>query len=92
VGGEEEVKINLNDTVKVILTTAGEARYSKYMHEIKERCGLVEMHDTRPANRDGKRSFQLWELMHIFGQQLFNGCEVPFIGCALEWNANRETD
>lgn len=61
--------INLNDSVRVVLTDKGlallNAHYKKYEYS----------EETQKTEKD--RKFQLWELMHIFGPNCFIG-SPPF--------------
>jgi hypothetical protein len=57
--------VNLNDDVKVKLTDYG-------------RDLLAKKRLTRQPDEAGYTKFQLWELMNIFGEHLYNGCSIPF--------------
>ena len=60
------VSFNINDYVCVRLTDEG-------------RKILTQQHRHVPAeDSDGYSKWQLWELMSVFGQHLYNGCIVPF--------------
>jgi hypothetical protein len=59
-------QFNLNDDVKVKLTDHGRDLLAK-----KRRL-------TQQPDEAGYTKFQLWELMNIFGEHLYNGCSIPF--------------
>ncbi len=60
-------KINLNVQVYVKLTEKG-----------KEILSSKEFVSHFTPDHEGYYKFQLWELMQIFGKDLWNGCKVPF--------------
>lgn len=61
------MKFNVNNYVKVKLTKRGK--------EIMEEEGV--MSKPKP-DAEGFSKFQMWELMQIFGNYVYNGCEIPF--------------
>lgn len=69
----------MNDTVIVNLTARGRELYEAYQRHV---WGDRE----RPPGRAGgylrpgqvRARFQLWELAHIFGPGIYNGCTPPF--------------
>lgn len=61
------MKFNVNNYVKVKLTERGKA--------IMKKEGVLREYK---ADKDGFSKWQLWELMRVFGNYLFNGCEIPF--------------
>ena len=65
------MKFNINDKVVVALTEFGKQRL---------------IGDARTIYRldNGKYSFQLWELMSIFGDYMYNGAEQIFIKNEIE--------
>ncbi len=56
---------NVNDYVYVRLTTTG-------------RNILKEKNITAEEDEDGWSKWQLWTLMNTFGENVFNGCSLPF--------------
>jgi hypothetical protein len=57
---------NINDYVYVRLTDRG-------------RTILMQQHQPAPVeDPDGYSRWQLWHLMSVFGQHVYNGCLVPF--------------
>jgi hypothetical protein len=57
---------NINDYVYVRLTDEG-------------RKILMQQHQHAPVeDPDGYSRWQLWHLMSVFGQHVYNGCRVPF--------------
>jgi len=72
-GAEEWViilKCNMNVKVYVKLTDKG---HSILRDHYKNLSFIPE-----PNKYDGYSEFQLWELMSIFGNSLYNGCDIPF--------------
>ncbi len=63
---------NVNDYVWVKLTERGRTLYR--IHWEQYHCTPVPLE----TNAEGYSRFQLWDLMSIFGQNLYNGCEMPF--------------
>ena len=73
-------KFNINDEVKVRLTEQGKAVLQKQLAERVQRwnCENRCPYQSRTKDANGYIKFQLWELMHLFGNDLYNGCQVPF--------------
>ena len=69
------LKFNVNDIVRVKLTQVGLNIIRK-----KEDCyrHLKISGIKRKKDKEGYTKFQLWELMSLFGDHLYNGCDVPF--------------
>ena len=78
-----EVKINLNDLVKVKLTVLGIKKYIDYMNSPNE--GRTHNPVIKPKNcvptidEDGYTTFQLWQLFNIYGEHMTMGCEPMFL-------------
>lgn len=68
-----KLSINMNDKVKVKLTSTG-IRLLRV--ELSNSPTLFEMYTK--IDTDGYSEFQLWELMSFFGKSVYNGCETPF--------------
>jgi hypothetical protein len=69
--------ININDRVRVMLTAQGAFQATtKYKQWGYTFAGPFKERDIFEV--------QLWELMKIFGPDLFNGCIVPFEGNIIE--------
>ena len=59
------MKFNVNNYVRVKLTEVG-----KNILEAEEIKYLPD--------EEGFVRFQMWELMQIFGNHMWNGCDIPF--------------
>ena len=66
--------VNINVTVWVKLTDEGKKLLREHYESHRINASKVPK-----LYRKGKVSFQLWDLMHIFGPNLYNGCTVPFV-------------
>ena len=67
------MKINMNDSVRVTLTATGAQVYNKYLSQFTF-SGRRE-----PNTTEGYvLKTPLWDLMHIFGNSIYMGCNVPF--------------
>ena len=75
--------INLNQPCNVILTAHGAEVYNKYFRELHARCKLIELTNLKAED---ELSLQLWELMNIFGQHLYNGAENCFANNDISFN------
>jgi hypothetical protein len=65
---------NVNDHVLVKLTEHGRELRRRYFARLGLPDGLLpELKET-----DGWSRWQLWELMSIFGEHMYNGCRIPF--------------
>lgn len=67
---------NINDEIKVKLTRKGLRFHREYYYEIYKNTNFE--YTEPPVDGDGYSTFQLWEVMHIFGKHLYNGCQMPF--------------
>ena len=70
-------KFNINDIVKVKLTDYGEkvlsAYFKAYEKYLPNNCDAI--YETDAA---GYKTFQLWDLMNIFGEHIFPGAPICF--------------
>lgn len=68
------MKINLNQTVVVKLTKCGRNLFNLYYSEL----GLdPEDYEWYAKQKDGWH-FPIWQLMNIFGKQMYMGSDSPF--------------
>lgn len=68
---------NINDYVLVKLTDVGRKIHLEYSGSFHlERYGIE--YTAPEVDGYGYSKFQLWELMHIFGNNCYNGCDLPF--------------
>ena len=73
-------KFNINDYVKVRITERGKTILQEQLAQrvrnwsCENRCPYL----SRGGDANGYIKFQMWELMHIFGNDLYNGCQIPF--------------
>lgn len=77
------IPFNLNNHVHVELTNFG--------RKVLIDEGLEKHHQ---PGADGKHSFQMWELMQIFGKFMYNGCprdRMPFEEMNVEIEASGAT-
>jgi hypothetical protein len=58
--------INLNQRATVTLT------------EVGRNIWLASPYSTAHITQGGQLRTELWELMHVFGPHMFNGCDMPF--------------
>jgi len=74
--------INLNELVQVRLTKEGLAQHEKWYCDLSSvtKMSLPNSVSELKPDDDGWYSFQLWNLMQIFGAQLYQGNSQMFIG------------
>lgn len=65
-------KYNINKQVKVKLTEFGVCIFNKHYERWGIKAPKLNIDD------DGYFSFQMWDLMQIFGNEIYMGNEVPF--------------
>ena len=66
-----EIKINLNELVKVKLTDLGKDIYCRWYDKLNARLGTVIYEPTFPEEDDkGYTYFQLWNFMEIYGKYM----------------------
>lgn len=70
-GGRTLNSINLNDQIKVKLTTYGQEVYRNQWKELNRRAGkfVVFPHYAR-VDKEGYTSFQLWDFIETFGEYI----------------------
>jgi hypothetical protein len=71
---ELDLRINFNEVVSVQLNDLGKKIYRDYYRKLGTKPPLLR------EDTDGWHVFPLWELMHIFGSELYMGPPSPFIG------------
>jgi len=68
------IKWNINREVKIKLTAHGKKLLEDYYFD----CGINKEDITKTPDAKGKYTFQMWEVMNIFGPSVWNGCVMPF--------------
>jgi hypothetical protein len=71
-----KIHINLNEKVKVKLNVTGRTRYTDYL--LEGGFNGPEIFSFLKSGEDGYHTFQLYDLMQIFGKDLYHGNTVPF--------------
>ena len=75
------VDFNINEKVRVKLTPYGSSIYGNYIESI-DYAGQEDLlriaHEKAKPDSDGYNSFQMWQLMSIFGDKMYNGAENVF--------------
>ncbi len=73
---------NINNYVLVKLTPVGrELHHKEWLDtqaQLRAKGGSGFDYVPPVEDSEGWSQWQLWDLMHIFGKHLFNGCKVPF--------------
>lgn len=67
------VSFNVNSSVLVRLTPEGEKHYISYLNRYH-----VDPNRSVNSDADGYVKFQLWDLMKIFGSEMFMGNDLMF--------------
>jgi hypothetical protein len=65
--------LNMNARVKVKLTPVGYRVYKRHMTHLGVDVPLIPKVDA-----EGWYEAPLWEIAHIFGADIYNGCVMPF--------------
>lgn len=72
--GDETIRINLNEPVKVKLTDWGKEIYYHKFDSLNEFVGIQICKPRFPKeDEDGYTEFQLWDFMNIYGQYMSMG-------------------
>lgn len=92
----DEIKINLNDFIKVKLTETGKEIFNHRFDELNEKL-KKEAYKNIPLEEDenGYTEFQLWDFMQIYGSYMyFAGPTVidPFEIIYPTWQAGDAND
>ena len=72
-----EITKNLNDFVHVKLTVHGLKQLDEYHKQLNLDPKSYRQHHYQTKSRSW--TFQLWELMNIFGSKMFNGAQRLFV-------------
>lgn len=79
---KKEIKFNVNNNIKVKLTTLGFQRLADEHNELIGRVPKWEFRNalyyTDQVDKDGYSEFQMWEFMRIFGPIVKIGGPLPF--------------
>ena len=79
---KEYQDFNINNYVKVKLTEKGKYIYYHQFDDINECRQKIGCKPLNPLelkyDDEGYVEIQMWHLMEIFGEHLYNGCEIPF--------------
>jgi len=82
VGRAVNVKVNINDYVKIKLNETGEEILREYGAKRREQLIKLGVEPTVQAeavkDAEGYTLMQLWDVMHIFGDKLRTATRVPF--------------
>jgi hypothetical protein len=73
------MKFNVNNYVKVRLTDEGRTiiKCKRYSNPLLK--GYLDYDDTYPKeDENGWSMWQMWDLMSMFGDYMYNGCRIPF--------------
>lgn len=78
-----EIRINLNENVKVHLTDLGKEIYYHRFDELNQKCGRIVCKPSFPKeDADGLTQFQLWVFIELYGNYM--GMTKPNVIAPLE--------
>lgn len=70
-----EIKININDFIKVKLTDLGKDIFYHRIDEVNEKYGREVLKPRYPKeDENGYTEFQLWDFMSLYGSYMGVGC------------------
>lgn len=73
------IKFNINNYVRVKLTPLGREIHRKQHEDLNNQFPAARLTYRAPEeDADGWSKWQAWELMRTFGNDVWNGCKVPF--------------
>lgn len=67
------IEYNLNESVYVRLNNTGRNIYKNHMQSL-----YINLSTEPEVDENGYTKFQLWDLMHIFGEYMSLGLPTPF--------------
>lgn len=71
--------LNINNYVRIKLTKFGIEKLKKNHEDLRKKFPTVGEFTPPKVDKDGFCEMQLWEVMNIFGEDLFNGSiNLPF--------------
>jgi len=73
-----EIKFNINNYVKVKLTDVGKQIYSNGQKKLNQFYGKYIFELEPELDTEGYWKEQLWVIMAMFSDSIFNGCDIPF--------------
>ena len=78
-----DIRINLNEDIKVKLTDLGKDIYYHQFYELNRQCGKIVYKPSFPKeDAEGYTKFQLWVFIEIYGKYI--GMEKPNVIKPLE--------
>ena len=67
------ISININNKIKVKLTRFGKSILDKEVCRLKQVSEAPDNYTPYETDDNGYTEFQLWQVMNIFGDYLYNG-------------------
>lgn len=82
------MQMNVNETVWVKLTPAGEETYQEALEKDRQMLADLPSIQVGPKKRSprGFICFQMWELMNLFGPKLEDVAAIPFEDNQIHFN------
>ena len=77
-----EIRLNLNEPVKVKLTDLGKDIYFHRYDELDKKLGRKPTGHFPPVDEDGYTEFQLWHFIELYGSHI--GITKPNVICPLD--------
>ena len=74
-----EIKVNINEEIKVKLTDEGKIVYAKWDHKHDDVIHKDNLMYNSHLKNDDFWEFHLWELMQIFGEEMRMGNKSMFV-------------
>lgn len=73
-----KVEINLNDTCYIKLTDYGRKILKEKYEEFNRDHGDIYKYNPKNEDSEGWSKWQLWDIMTVFGNVMYNGFNIPF--------------
>ena len=73
-----ELKFNMNNSVKVKLNGIGHAELKRQHDELYAEINIDKEYVNKSVDSNGYSSFQMHTLMHTFGHMMIMGQQTPF--------------
>lgn len=71
------MQFNINNYVHIKMTQHGRDIYEKYWTDLMS--GYKDwQYNPKKESVDGWSKWQMWDVMRVFGEHMYNGCVMPF--------------
>ena len=71
------MEFNINNYVHIKMTQHGRDIHKEHWTDVMSGC-FDWTYNPKKESADGWFKWQMWDVMRVFGDHMYNGCELPF--------------